>query len=267
MITIFIVDADASYLARDLNAIAAKDDNQVEFEAITTPESLFDRLRSATPSLVLLHHHWHGLTISEILSTVATLSKETRVIVFTGQAVNIRELIECVRAGVADYWPERLTLTPEYMFRRILHYCNSGDWTVGALRMPSDTTLKLLFEAEATAQERDTLEDNYRELCARMRDENSLVLQRAIVFGAKLLVSAMILTGCYCAVAWMVPRSVYGPVIVVTVVALFGLLVEGRITEAVVRWRGGSARVKGGAAWTDGKHASGKKRGSAISKT
>ena len=102
MTIVFVVDKDADTLSGDLNEISTREKQDARFVPLRTVEQLFRALVDQKPDLVLLHHHWSGLTISQILERVAKLNETTRVIVFTGRSIVMNELIECVRTGVAD---------------------------------------------------------------------------------------------------------------------------------------------------------------------
>ena len=62
---VFIVDESADNLAADLNAIASRDSLGVRVVPFVSPEAMFRALSGETPELVLLHHHWPGIGISQ----------------------------------------------------------------------------------------------------------------------------------------------------------------------------------------------------------
>src|SRR5579872_3194277 len=120
MSIVFIVDADASGLAKDFNAIAKRERVEFKFKPLLSPDQMFGELQHDPPDLVLLHHNWSGVSITDILNRLERERDQCRVIVFTGRPVKIHELIECVRLGVADYWTKG-ALEPAGMFRKITH--------------------------------------------------------------------------------------------------------------------------------------------------
>lgn len=142
------MDADSADLATDLNAIAKREKLAFNFTPFPSPEQLFREFDRSIPDLILLHHHWPGVRVPQLLQRISEASDAVRVIVFTGQALDISELIECVRFGAADYWTERGRLDTAVVFRKIEHYCHSSDWTMQRLKMPSGSLLQLLSEAE-----------------------------------------------------------------------------------------------------------------------
>jgi CheY-like chemotaxis protein len=99
MLAVFMVDENADGLSTDLNGISKREKQEVRFHPLPTPEQMFRALEDQKPDLILLHHHWAGLSISQALERIVEATEDTRVIVFTGQSVNMAELIECVRSG------------------------------------------------------------------------------------------------------------------------------------------------------------------------
>jgi DNA-binding NtrC family response regulator len=164
MKSIFIVDKDSEHLAADLNSIAKRERLAFRFMAFGTPERFLRELETNKPDLVLLHHHWTGVRIAQLLQRIAEAEDTIRIVVFTGQSVDIAELIECVRFGVADYWTERGRLDHTVVFRKIEQYCHNSTWTIQSLRVPSGSLAQLLSEAENSIQVRAQLDDSVHEL-------------------------------------------------------------------------------------------------------
>lgn len=247
MKTIYVVDSDAAGLTADFNGIAKASTFDVAFLPFPSPEQLFDALESSIPDLILLHHNWQGLTISQLLQRIIDLCPETRVIVFTGRAIKIGELIECVRFGVADYWTKQ-SLDPMVGCRQILHYCSNVVWTLKSLRMPSGSLQQLLQEVEVAVQSNSSLVRANEDLTERLQTSTNEVTQE--VRKAKLTVAKFggyiaLLTAATIALKTWTDISQGVLVAIVTILALFCLFAEGRLSEAFLDWRKGRAHVRG----------------------
>jgi DNA-binding NarL/FixJ family response regulator len=243
---VFVVDEDAIGLAHDLNEIAKRESQGIGFVPFTTPEPAFAEIDSRRPHLVLIHHHWNGFKINEILERLRTLDDKIRIVVFTGQPIDVRELIECVRAGAADYWPERGKLEPVWMVRRIGQYCSSSAWSAGKLGMSSESVIKLLSAAESTLKQNETLESRNRGLTATisgLESQEGATLRRAAISIIKFVgVASVLVTSFY--VAKTIAFGQWEALAVVVVIAICCLLLEGRLGEAAVKWAGGGATFK-----------------------
>lgn len=248
MITVLIVDEAAAGLAEDLNGIAEKESIPARFQAVLTPEKMFRRLEDQTPDLILLHHHWHGTTISQLLERVAEIAKDTRVIVFTGQQIDVSELIACVRFGVADYWTERGTLDPVVVFRQAAHYCSSSAWTLRNLGMSSGSVLKLLAQAETSVERIAVLERENDDLQARVgasRSQEARAIRRMATGTIEFVIYIGTLTAAVLIIKKYTDWPVWGTLCLVAIFAVFFLLLKGRLAEALFKWGGNSASVKG----------------------
>ncbi len=249
MTKVSIVDADAEGLATDLNAISKRDKLDVAFAAVTSSEKLFATLKTGTPDLVLIHHHWPGLTIAQLLQRLADDCKETRVIVFTGQDLNMQELIECVRFGAADYWTERGSLDPQIVFSQIAHYCSNTAWTIEKLRMPSGSLQKLLQSAEAGRSQivsLETSEDKLRSELDRALGAERQELIRLAASIARVAAYAVIIPAAFVAIVRFAKAPTVVALLVMALVAVSCLFADGKLTKAALNWRkgSGSARVE-----------------------
>lgn len=148
MSSVFVVDSKAEGLTTDWNRISAKEGMGISLTAFETPEAMFMFAAEHSPDLVLLHHHWKGATIGTLLGRLSQISG-VRAVVFTGQKVDLGEVIQCVRHGAADYWPDRGRMDPVEALRKLAHYCSSEAWTMATLSRPSEPTLQLLAQVEA----------------------------------------------------------------------------------------------------------------------
>ena len=248
MTNVFVVDAGASGLAIDLNGIAKRERQNVRFVPLATIEQLFRELEKETPDLILLHHHWEGLTISQILERITQFGDTARVIVFTGQSLDANDLIECARSGVADYWPKRGELEPSVVSRQIAFYCSGPEWTLKRLRLPSGSQRQLIREAAVCqSQLRKVTEENkeMRDKIAALEDQDSVGFRR--------LATRIVTFGFNCAVLTAVfivlnvkanALSVWADLAFIAILAVFFLFLEGKVTEVLVKWKGGSAQVK-----------------------
>lgn len=248
MSSIYIVDQDANGLATDLNAYASTGGHRFRFEPFTSVEKMFDRIRGQKPDLILLHHHWDGLTIGQVLQRVGDSCPDTRVIVFTGQDLNIRELIESVRFGVADYWPERGELEPHWMFAKIAHYCASPAWTVRVLRMPSGSLERLLQESLAKVEQSSTLETALRTSKARITDLESQEHRAWVRAGtnvATLAGTAIVLAALFVFVDRTTELSSQASFAFVVMVGLLLVIREGRLAKAIFKWGKNLVSVEG----------------------
>ncbi len=248
MNTIFIVDQDASGLAGDLNAFAQAHQHDVRFIPFTSLEKMFAHLPNTAPDLVLLHHHWDGLTIGEVLQRICDSHCAVRVIVFTGQALNMHELIECVRFGVADYWPERGALESSWMFTKFDHYCSSPAWTIETLRLSSGSLQHLLRESLAKADRGIELDRALSSALARVRELESqerAKLQQTAMGAMSLGTTAIIMIAAFLILNSYTMLPVRWIFSFVGMIGLLALFLDGRIREAVIKWRQGSATIKG----------------------
>jgi len=245
--TVFVVDERSTGLVTDLNAIAGMGGYGLQFHAHQSVEQMFGALDGAPPDLILLHHHWQGLTIAQIVERLFKAAPETRVIVFTGQSVDISELVQCVRSGVADYWSRRGSLDPTTVCRQISHYCASSEWTMRRLQMPSGTQQQLLDAAEGAVRNVEELSRLVSTLKSENGDlrstERAELIRTALLIG-KLVVVIAVLGGTF-VVAFTYTRHLWGVLGLVGILALFFLLLEGRVSEALFKWKGGTAKVKG----------------------
>jgi len=214
------------------------------------PEQMFRQLDESIPDLILLHHHWPGTAIAECLERIAGTAKGTRIIVFTGQRVDVSELIACVRFGVADYWTERGSLDPTVIFRRIDYYCSSSAWTIETLRLASGSVLKLLTQAETSIEKTRELEKSRDDLQAKLsalRSQDARAIKKVAVGIAELVISVFLLTVAFILIIKLTRMPSWIALAFVAIVAVFFLILKGRLAEALFKWGGGtgSAQVKG----------------------
>lgn len=248
MTSVFVVDGQAGDLSTDLNGIVKREKQNVRFTPIPTIEQLFRELEKATPDLILLHHHWDGLTISQILERITQFAETTRVIVFTGQSLDANDLIECARSGVADYWPKRGDLEPSVVSRQIAFYCSGPEWTLKKLLMPSGAQRQLIREAAACQRQLALVTDENREMKDRIE-----ALENADNIGFRRLGVRLLTFGVNCAVLTAVfivlnikvtALPVWANLAFTAILAVFFLFLEGKVTEVLVKWKDGSARVR-----------------------
>lgn len=248
MSAVCIVDESASGLSADLNAISRREKLEVQFHPLLTLEQMFLALEDEAPDLILLHHHWPGLGISQVLERIAERAGDARVIVFTGQSVDVGELIECVRSGVADYWTQRGQLDPVVVFRQIAHYCSGPEWAIKKLRIASGSQRQLIRAATNSLERIEELSKARNELEAKVRtleDQDHAAFLRAVGTGIKFAITVAILTGAFIAVNVYTPLPVWVALVFVGILVVFFLLLEGKLAEARFKWPGGSTHLKG----------------------
>jgi len=102
-----------------------KGEARLSLYAVSEPEQLFRALDEGVPDLILLHHHWPGVKVAQLLHRIGEANSAIRVIVFTGQSLDISELIECVRLG-CRLLDRAGKLDHAIVFRRIEQYCHSS---------------------------------------------------------------------------------------------------------------------------------------------
>jgi len=243
MKSVLIVDGDATSLSMDLNAITDRQKLDLKFTPFLTPEQMFIELGQRCPDLIVLHHNWPGLSISQLLERIATDRQQTRVVVFTGQAVKVAELIECVRYGVADYW-RKGDLDPEVMLRQISQYCASPAWTIEKLRMRSGSQRLLVEQAERSIQEVSALSKTKDDLQVRLSaaEDSGRIAFRKDIWR---IVNITALTLAFIAIEKYTNLETWAALIFVSVVAVFLLFLDGKLSDALVQWRGGTIKVKG----------------------
>jgi DNA-binding NarL/FixJ family response regulator len=244
---VFIVDRDAVGMASDLNGLASRDGLQLRFEACATPERLLQDLKNRTPDLVMLHHNWSGIGVSQLIGRIDVETRgQTRIVVFTGQTVRINELIECIRCGVADYWTKS-GYDVAVALRQIAIYCASSNWTISSLKMPSGSLRLLLERAEASTNELEECERLNGVLRAKLQAMESKERERllGVLFGlVKMIVICTALCAAFLVAEKYTRMGTWATLVLVGIIALCFLLSEGRITSAWIRWTGGAAGVK-----------------------
>ncbi len=247
MSKVIIVDRDAVGLCSDLNGYSAEHGLGLSFEAATDPEHMFASCVRSIPHLVLLHHHWNGIGIGQLLERIALNVAGTRVVVFTGQPVDVVELIECVRFGVADYWTQRGSLDPQVVCRKVSDYCSTEHSTVESLRRSSGSVAQLAKQAEATLKhvaaltaDRDRLEGELVVASSADHAETKRIVRFVIQAAA---VGALLLA-CFNSVRSRTDSS-WAALAFTALLAVVILLLEGKLSRAFFRWRGGSAGVRG----------------------
>jgi DNA-binding NarL/FixJ family response regulator len=243
---VLIVDADAPGLSIDLNQLVKRDRLDLQFKPCSNPEEMFREIRQRTPDLIVLHHNWSGLGISDLLNRLASeTNAATRVVVFTGQTVKVSELIECVRCGVADYWTKNM-FDVNVALRQISHYCSSSSWTIGSLRMSSGSLRQLLDRVESLTQQLNMAEQDKsafaKEVEALKSQERRRLLD--VIYGVmKVVVIVMALVGGFITVDRFTHLDTWANLAFMAILAVCFLLSEGRITSAWVKWTGGAAGV------------------------
>jgi len=245
MTDVFVVDESAVELADALNAHAKRDSQQTEYSPFTSLELFFTQLADNAPALILLHHHWHGLNVTDLLGRIAGITKNVRVIVFTGQELDIDELLECVRGGACDYWPKRGSLDLLKASRQISMYCSSGVHMLETLSRPSASVVGLLKQTESAQRRVVSLESQLAaaksQLANATGEENKEFRRRAVAAVEYILCTAAL-------------GSVYVMVIhysghpgwalgLVAICSLFFLFLHGRIGAALFRWGSKSAEI------------------------
>jgi DNA-binding NtrC family response regulator len=243
---VIVVDTDAEGLAQALNRVAKHEGHPVEYQAAATPDLLFARMDSAIPQLVLLHHTWSGLPVADLISRIQIKSADTRVLVFTGRELDLREVIECVRLGVCDYWKKAGSFDELVWSRRISSYCASEVYTLRALAQPSGSVLGLLKKAEADSGHLRQLTSQVESLQRSLdeaRSEDGRQMRGALSRGVEFLAVFIFLTIAFVTLAQVVSHRVAALVVVSFQVSF--LFFQGRIAEALVEWRGGRVKLGG----------------------
>ncbi len=247
MTLVFVVDADAKGMTAGLASLAKQQKLDFQFEAYLSAQAVFQAVKSRTPDLIVLHHNWSGIGVSQVLNQIETeTGGATRVVVFTGQTVKIHELIECVRCGVADYWTKN-TYDVKAALTQIAYYCASPTWTIQSLRMSSGSLRKLLERAEGSTGQISELEQTIREARTKLQalESKERAHLLSFLFGlAKMVVFGVVLVGAYLLVYKYTRFEAWWNLGLIAIIAVCFLLSEGRITSAWVRWAGGAAGVR-----------------------
>ncbi|MBL8138374.1 MAG: hypothetical protein JNL48_17250 [Acidobacteria bacterium] len=201
MIKVLVVDADAQSLAVLLASAARSDGSTIQFRPFISPDPAIAAAKENAPDLVLLHHTWDGLTVRQVLERFANAAPDLRVIVFTGRELNLRELIECVRFGVCDYWQKTGDIDFVAWVRQISAYCDTDGSRMSTLSKSSGSARSLAAGAEAEIGRLEKAHAEQVALKSRVRELESKHYQQsraAIVRGAEwtlyLLTSAAGLT-------------------------------------------------------------------------
>jgi ActR/RegA family two-component response regulator len=247
MINVAVVDAGAKSLCAALNGISSREKRGITFSAKETIEQLFPDLETTAFDLILLHHHWEGTSITQILERIGR-AQDTRVVVFTGQSINVHDLIECVRSGVADYWPKRGALEPLWVFRQIDQYCSSQQWTIKNLTLSSGAVRQLVSEAETNdARQKELVNQNrtLKDKVETLENQESTDIRRQM--------TKTIITLTYCAVVIATPLilsakapdlSGWSDLAFAALIAALILFLDGKVRELLLKWTGGSAHLK-----------------------
>ncbi len=246
MSLVLIVDADARGLSTALEDLARQQQLGMRFQACLNPEEMFREMKKQIPDLIVLHHNWTGIGISEIISRIVIeANSATRVVVFTGQNVKINELVECVRGGVADYWTKS-TFTVELALRRINHYCASQAWTIENLKMSSGSLRQLLDRVESSTEQLHRFENEKDALKQRVEslESQERARLRDVLLGLiKIIVIGLVLVAAYVTIDQSTHLETWANLVFIFILAACFLLSEGRITSAWIRWTGGAAGV------------------------
>lgn len=196
MKTILIVDDKSHEIAEALNAAANADGHEIHYRDVPSPEVLFAELARSQPDLVLLHHHWPGYSIASILRRLTDTNPRVRVVVFTGQNIDIAELIECVRYGVCDYWLKQGTLDFVVASRKLATYCAHPALTLELLGRPSGPVLDLLTAAEVNLTRLLEVEDQLSKTAQELesvKSEESRQLWKTLPRAVEFVVLAAVL--------------------------------------------------------------------------
>ena len=245
MTQVFIVDGDATGLAASFNEIAGHEGHKVHYVPFGTPERFFEELRQVTPELVLIHHHWAGLTIVQLLERIRNTTGAVRVIVFTGQRVDIGELVACVRFGVCDYWLKGGAFDFIKKSRQIAYYCSSNTYTVTSLSQPTETVVGLLKEAEANARRLTELQVKNTALAQQLASERSEETRELRKRWPKIVEAVLALV--LFVVEYLVVEGKTSTVAAWWLTALlvaFYLFLQGKLASAVFSVFGGTASFK-----------------------
>lgn len=166
---VFLVDDGATDLCESYNEVANRNGELLKFVPLRTTGQMFAEIPKSTPDLILLHHTWTGISISKILEQLVGACDTTRVIVFTGKRLNTGEIVECVRAGVADYW-ERDKMTVEFVLQQTTYYCSNQNWQIRALRTSPGSIVHLMAQAEEEAAAKRALEVESQKLTRKIQE-------------------------------------------------------------------------------------------------
>ena len=193
-----------------------------------------------------MHHTWDGVSTREILKQISLRCPNTRVIVFTARELDLEELIQCVRAGVVDYW-EINKQTPDYMLGRISSVCADQDATLARLQLAGGPTVTLLDEVgRLTAEQRAgdlrirELEDQVEELASVEHKENALEHRRIL----RSVVYIIVFSGSLMALTLLGKLESLFAVGFEGCLALFILFLDGRLTSALLKWGGATLDVR-----------------------
>lgn len=210
---------------------------------------MFQDLEQKSADLVLLHHTWKELSIAQALQQLTGARDGTRVIVFTGRQVDTRELIECVRFGVADYWDKRGQLETERMLNQIMHYCAADTWKMANLRMSSGSLIKLIKDSEFRLKDAGRIEVENNALKLQNRDLHSAEraeMLRGMIGFAKWVGYMGVAVGAYWILVTQSELGAFYSALMVAALAVIYLFAESKLTRCGLRWGQSGGEVKAG---------------------
>lgn len=235
MSVIFVVDSDAVEICSRLNAAWKRDGAEHACRPFLSPDAALAAMRGDVPALILLHHTWAGLTIRETLERVASVTADVRVVIFTGRALNMREVMECVRYGVCDYWQKSGDVDFSVWARQLSALCDSGANMMSRLSQATGSVLHLLDQAEAEAARLDRLSTEncaLRATVRELRSKHNQEVRRAVIRAIEWAVSLGLLVTAFVTLLRFTGASV--ALIVVGMCAGFFLISQGKVTRAIV---------------------------------
>ena len=168
---ILIVDDEvAQTVANQLRRIFEKQGVECEVHFAETLMAMHDALQDGSFSVLLLDHYWQVAKLPEILDTIALNHPYLVVAVFTGKSIETRDVLECSKLGVIDYFLK----TPsghEELAERLYSFAKGRDaYSISRLRAPSGTLKRLQSQCDSLLRENDKLKASIALKSARITE-------------------------------------------------------------------------------------------------
>ena len=247
MFKVAILDKRAEEIVRGFNAAAHERQLQIRFQPFTQLDNFYRQLNEEAPALVYMHHTWDGVKTSTIVAQIASRAPQSRVVVFTGQDVNVPELIDCVRSGVVDYWKSGKH-SMEYMLQRIVQHCNDANATLARQQLASGPALQLAEKAGTLAKRIKECEEKCTALDASLSQSRSADHKHNLTEHVRTV--RFVVYVCTFTAAWVILKArsnieTWALLGFTTIVAIFLLFIDGKVASALVKWTGGSVDLRG----------------------
>jgi hypothetical protein len=243
---ILVVDAKANQVCSDLSSVL-NPSSGLEFIPVDSIPVMIDAISAKEkPAGILLHHNWDAFKVSELLEKMFNLSPSSFVVVYTGRALKLDEIVQCVRGGVADY----LILGGvdlRALVDRLYYYSSVSSLSLEKLRMPASSVSLLLDSATQLDTDCKVYEAENKKLRDQLREEKSKS-NKALLAEVLLIGKSVIYIACLVVALMVCKNFVVDDILflsgVLLICALFVLFCDKAISRVIFRHGKTTAEVK-----------------------